>query len=255
MKKGKLIGLIVMATGLLTGCVDHMPEMTEEQSALIAEYAADMLLKYSPNYIYKIADEEIFVQEEKVEMTTEEKTEEIVEKETEEQKEENVEVVEVETTSTVEEKVEAALDSENAEDIDFSEVLAMDDVEIRYEDMEICSAYPQGDVGTGFSVNASDGNSLIVVHMSIENTSEAVITCDLFEKDLDVSIKMNGGNYKKASNTLLVNDFITYMEEIPVGESREAVIVVQVNKITEEEIDSCMLRIATKTGSVTAKLK
>ena len=254
MKKGKLLGLIVIATGLLTGCVDHMPEMTEEQSALIAEYAADMLLKYSPNYIYKIADEEIFA-EEIVEMVAEEVTEEITEDATEEQKEETVEVIEVETTSTVEEKAEAASDVTDAREIDFAETLAMDDVEIRYENMEICSAYPKGDVGTGFSVSAAEGNSLIIVHMLIENTSEAVITCDLFEKDLDASIKINGGNYKKASNTLLVNDFITYMEEIPVGESREAVIVVQVNEITEEEMESCVLRMATKNGSVTAKLK
>ena len=66
---------------------------------------------------------------------------------------------------------------------------------------------------------------------------------------------VNDGNYKKASNTLLVNDFITYMEEIPVGESKEAVIVAEVNKITEEEMNSCLLRITTKDAGVTAKMK
>ena len=70
MKKGKLIGMVAIAAGLLTGCVDQMPEMTEEQSALIAEYAADMLLKYSPNYVYKIADEDVLVEEEITEVTT-----------------------------------------------------------------------------------------------------------------------------------------------------------------------------------------
>lgn len=247
MKRGKLIGMVVIATGLLTGCVDHMPEMTEEQSALIAEYAADMLLKYSPNYNYKIADEEVLAEvvEEKV---TEEETEEA-------STEQTVEVVEVSTQIAATEETTSALDIIDIAEVDFAEVFEMEDVEIRYEDMEICSVYPQGEVGTGFSVNATEGKSLVVMHMLIENISEAVITCDLFEKDMDISINMNGGNYKKASNTLLVNDFTTYIEEIPAGESREAVIVAEVNKITEEEIGSCILRITTKEASVTTKLK
>ena len=246
MKRGKLIGMVVIATGLLTGCVDHMPEMTEEQSALIAEYAADMLLKYSPNYNYKIADEEVLAEvvEEKV---TEEETEEA-------STEQTVEVVEVSTQIAATEETTSALDIIDIAEVDFAEVFEME-VEIRYEDMEICSVYPQGEVGTGFSVNATEGKSLVVMHMLIENISEAVITCDLFEKDMDISINMNGGNYKKASNTLLVNDFTTYIEEIPAGESREAVIVAEVNKITEEEIGSCILRITTTEASVTTKLK
>ena len=247
MKRGKLIGIVVIAAGLLTGCVDHMPEMTEEQSALIAEYAADMLLKYSPNYNYKIADEEVLAEivEEPI---TEEETEDA-------STEQTVEVVEVSTQITATEETTSVLDIVDVSEVDFAEVFEMEDVEIRYEDMEICSVYPQGEVGTGFSVNATEGKSLVVIHMLIENTSEAVITCDLFEKDMDISINMNGGNYKKASNTLLVNDFTTYIEEIPAGESREAVIVAEVNKITEEEIDSCILRITTEEASVTAKLK
>ena len=251
MKKGKLIGMVAIAAGLLTGCVDQMPEMTEEQSALIAEYAADVLLKYSPNYVYKVADEEVLLEKEMVEMTTEEMTE----NNAEEQTKEMVEVVEAEVVSTVEEEAEPAEDVIDVTEVDFAEIFAMDDVEIRYEDMEICSAYPQGDVGTGFSVSASEGKTLVIVHMLIKNISEAVITCDLFEKDLDVSVNVNDGNYKKASNTLLVNDFITYMEEIPVGESKEAVIVAEVNKITEEEMNSCLLRITTKDAGVTAKMK
>ncbi|MDE6940535.1 MAG: hypothetical protein K2P40_06305, partial [Lachnospiraceae bacterium] len=58
MKKGKVLGLLAMSAVLLTGCVDSMPELTAEQSEIIAEYAAGLLLKYSSNYNYKIASEE-----------------------------------------------------------------------------------------------------------------------------------------------------------------------------------------------------
>ena len=58
MKKGKVLGLFAMSAMLLTGCIDAMPELTAEQSDIVAEYAAGLLLKYSSNYNYKIADEE-----------------------------------------------------------------------------------------------------------------------------------------------------------------------------------------------------
>lgn len=244
MKKGKIIGLAVIAAGLLTGCVDHMPEMNEEQSALIAEYAADLLLKYSPNYDYKLVDEEVLA--EAVEETV---TEEVTEEVSAEQ------MVEVSAQVNSVEEMAAALDVVDAAEVDFAEVFEIEDVEIRYEDMEICAAYPQEETGTGFAVNAAEGKALVVIHMLIENTSEEAITCDLFEKDIDISINMNGGNFKKASGTMLVNDFATYMEEIPAGESREAVIVAEVNKIAEDEVNSCILRMSTAEASVTAKLQ
>jgi len=250
-KKGKLIGMIAITAGLLTGCIDHMPEMTEEQSALIAEYASDLLLKYSPNYQYKLADEEDFIEEASV---IEETTEEVMTEEvTEEQSLETVETIEVSVKTK--EEIENLLDVTDIAEVDVAEVFEVEDVKIRYMDMEICSDYPQGESGNGFSMSAMEGNSLVVLHMLIENTSEAVITCDLFEKDFDISMNINGGNFKKASQTLIVNDFTTYMEEIPAGESREAVIVVEMNEIAENEMNSCMLRISTDKTSMTAKLK
>jgi hypothetical protein len=33
-----------------------MPELTDDESDMISEYAAGLLLKYSPNYDYRIVD-------------------------------------------------------------------------------------------------------------------------------------------------------------------------------------------------------
>ena len=69
MKKGKILGLFLIPTLLMTGCIDAMPELTEEQSAIIAEYSASLLLKYSPNFEYRIADEEELLEAMSVETT------------------------------------------------------------------------------------------------------------------------------------------------------------------------------------------
>lgn len=248
MKKGKIIGITVMVAGLLTGCVDAMPDLTEEQSALIAEYAADMLLKYSPNYNYRIADEEALAEEETTEEMIEEATQEQSEVAQEEQTQESVN--EMETVET-----ENSLNVIDASEVDFAETFGVDGVEIRYDLLEVCNSYPKGESGSGFSVNAPEGKSLIVISFIVENKSEEPVICDLFEKDFDVSMNLNNSNYKKISSTLLVNDFTTYIEEIPAGENREVVIVAETGEISEEEINSCILRISSDDESITVKLK
>ena len=248
MKKGKIIGITVMVASLLTGCVDAMPDLTEEQSALIAEYAADMLLKYSPNYNYRIADEEALAEEETTEEMIEEATQEQSEVAQEEQTQESVN--EMETVET-----ENSLNVIDASEIDFAETFGVDGVEIRYDLLEVCNSYPKGESGSGFSVNAPEGKSLIVISFIVENKSEEPVICDLFEKDFDVSMNLNNSNYKKISSTLLVNDFTTYIEEIPAGENREVVIVAETGEISEEEINSCILRISSDDESITVKLK
>ncbi|MCI7790855.1 MAG: hypothetical protein MR531_08815 [Lachnospiraceae bacterium] len=248
MKKGKIIGITVMVASLLTGCVDAMPDLTEEQSALIAEYAADMLLKYSPNYNYRIADEEALAEEETTEEMIEEATQEQSEVAQEEQTQESVN--EMETVET-----ENSLNVIDASEVDFAETFGVDGVEIRYDLLEVCNSYPKGESGSGFSVNAPEGKSLIVISFIVENKSEEPVICDLFEKDFDVSMNLNNSNYKKISSTLLVNDFTTYIEEIPAGENREVVIVAETGEISEEEINSCILRISSDDESITVKLK
>ena len=247
MKKGKIIGITVMVAGLLTGCVDAMPDLTEEQSALIAEYAADMLLKYSPNYNYRIADEETLAEE-----TTEEMIEEATQEQSEVAQEEQTQesVNEMETVET-----ENSLNVIDASEVDFAETFGVDGVEIRYDLLEVCNSYPKGESGSGFSVNAPEGKSLIVISFIVENKSEEPVICDLFEKDFDVSMNLNNSNYKKISSTLLVNDFTTYIEEIPAGENREVVIVAETGEISEENINSCILRISSDDASITVKLK
>ena len=248
MKKGKIIGITVMVASLLTGCVDAMPDLTEEQSALIAEYAADMLLKYSPNYNYRIADEEALAEEETTEEMIEEATQEQSEVAQEEQTQESVNEME-----TVE--AENSLNVIDASEADFAETFGVDGVEIRYDFLEVCSSYPKGESGSGFSVNAPEGKSLIVISFIVENKSEEPVICDLFEKDFDVSMNLNNSNYKKISSTLLVNDFTTYIEEIPADDTRETVIVAETGEISEEEINSCILRISSDDESITVKLK
>ncbi|MDE6364642.1 MAG: hypothetical protein K2L86_10375, partial [Lachnospiraceae bacterium] len=178
MKKGKVLGLFAMSAMLLTGCIDAMPELTAEQSDIITEYAAGLLLKYSSNYNYKIADEEevlaaMAARQEAVEAETDTAAE--TEPETdvaqaEEEANQNTSPTEAETDK-------AAEPIQFVADLDFAAELGIDDLIIRYQSFEVCSAYP-GD-NTGFSVDAAQGKKLLVMHFDMEGLPEEDVDCNL----------------------------------------------------------------------------
>ena len=152
MKKGKVLGLFAMSAMLLTGCIDAMPELTAEQSDIITEYAAGVLLKYSSNYNYKIADEEEV-------LAAMAARQEAAEPETAAETEPETDIVQAEgeanqNTSPTEAETETEAEQiQFVADLDFAAELGIDDLIIRYQSFEICSAYP-GD-NTGFSVDAA----------------------------------------------------------------------------------------------------
>lgn len=245
MKKGKIIGIMVIITCIMTGCVDNMPDMTQEQTDLIAEYAADLLLKYSPNYNYKIADEETVEEalaQESTEESTEEDTEEISsqsedEKTTETPNEEMSEIAQEDSDS------EEGTDHESVtpEEADIAGLLAMDEFEISYASFEIADSYPKD--GTGFVIKAPQGKQLLIVHFDVKNASSESKTCDIFEKETVVRVNINEAGYRETMSTLLVNDFSTYMEELAGNETKDVVAVIAINEASEEEISSMTLRI------------
>ncbi len=274
MKKGKILGMTVMAALLLTGCVDNMPDMTAEQSELVAEYAAGLLLKYSPNYEYGLADEDALFEEETV---TEESSEEesaqaesTVEEETtvtESSKEEessvvteieihvgadktesDVKYIPVNNTETVELK-------ENPYEVEIAEIVGTEDLGIRYTYYEICSEYPNGSGGSGFTVQPQKGKQLLVIHFNVENKAEETFACDLFDSGIRIKADVNEQGFEKTMSTLLVNDITTYIEDIKVGAKEDVVTVMEVEAVTEDDITSLNLLLECGENRSALKLK
>ena len=256
MKKGKVLGLFAMSAMLLTGCVDSMPELTAEQSELVAEYAAGLILKYSPKYNYKIVSEEE-VAAAKADLQETDETETNVETETdqtqgEEQENTGTDVPQEESPSETEETTEAEIVS--SADIDLAAELGIDDVIIRFQSFELCDSYPQEN--TGFSVDAAQGKKLLVVHFDLEGSPEEDVNCSFFEYGLKIRMKINEIGAVSALNTMIPNDLMSYMDVVPAGETVDTVIVAEIGEMTEQEIHDLTLQISSETGqSCTVKLK
>lgn len=247
MKKGKIIGVLAVSACMLTGCIDSMPDMTEEQSELVAEYAADMLLKYSPNYHYRIAGkEEVASAESEMETSQEEET-------TQEESQPSQDLSQTGMGETV--SVDAEASVEDGAEYDLAAFFGMDQFSIMYASCEVTDAYPNAESGVGFSVTAPQGYNLLVLHFDVENLGEEAAQCDLFDQISKVSVNVNDAGYVQALSTLLTNDLTTYMEDIPAGEVADAVVVVPVEQTDLDEIQTAVMQITTQDSVVNISLE
>ncbi len=252
MKKGKVLGLFAMSAMLLTGCIDAMPELTAEQSDIITEYAAGVLLKYSSNYNYKIADEEEV-------LAAMAARQEAAEPETAAETETETDIVQAEgeanqNTSPTEAETETEAEQiQFVADLDFAAELGIDDLIIRYQSFEICSAYP-GD-NTGFSVDAAQGKKLLVMHFDMEGLPEEDVDCNLFDYEIKMRVNINDTGSTSVLSTLIPNDLGTYMDIVPAGEIVDVVAVAEIDDMTAEEIQTLTLHAASNSQSCTVKLK
>lgn len=247
MKKGKIIGVLAISACMLTGCIDSMPDMTEEQSELVAEYAADMLLKYSPNYHYRIADEEeVASAEAEMETSQEEET-------TQEESQPSQDLSQTGSGESV--SVGAETSVEDGSEYDLATFFGMDQFSIRYASCEVTDAYPKAESGAGFSVTAPQGYNLLILHFDVENLGEETAQCDLFDQINKVRVNVNDAGYVQALSTLLTNDLTTYMEDIPAGEVADAVVAVPVEQTDLDEIHTAVMRITTQDSVVNISLE
>lgn len=247
MKKGKIIGVLAVSACMLTGCIDSMPDMTEEPSELVAEYAADMLLKYSPNYHYRIADEEeVASAEAEMETSQEEET-------MQEESQPSQDLSQTGSGETV--SVGAETSVEDGSEYDLAAFFGMDQFSIMYASCEITDAYPNAESGVGFSVTAPQGYNLLVLHFDVENLGEEAAQCDLFDQISKVTVNVNDAGYVQALSTLLTNDLTTYMEDIPAGEVADAVVVVPVEQTDLDEIQTAVMQITTQDSVVNINLE
>lgn len=254
-----MIGVVVFFMCLMTGCVDHMPEMTQEQSDLIAEYAADLLLKYSPNYEYRLADEQLLV-----EASTEIFTEEITQVETEEettteqqsQEKESIHVeTDIEVTQEAEEVQETQTEKEitDVTEVNLAELFGMDGLKISYDSYEVCTSYPNKPESSGFTVSAAEDGALLIVHFTVENVSNEEIRCDLFESGVDLSLDVNNSGSQSVMNTLLTNDITTFIETMDASEKQEIVTVLEIS--ADEEIETLNMTISRENAIETVRIK
>lgn len=259
-KKGKIVSMLavsIMSSVMLTGCIDAMPDMTEEQENMVAEYAAGLLLKYSPNYDYRL------VSEREIEETIQAENEAALQKETTQIQESEMEKTEPDKT---EENIQPDNDSSNEQqivedidtdmfsaDADIAQELGIEGLSVRYQSYEVYDTYPKEN--SGFSLSAANGKKLLIVYFDVENTTDEDMQVDFNEYNIKGKVKVNDERASSVLNTMLVDDMISYIGQISAGETLQLVFATEVSEEAANEIESIKLDISGNGNSVSIPLK
>lgn len=224
----------IVAAVLMTGCGSVMPDLTEEETEIISQYAAGVLLKYDRVNSGRLLSMSEYEEEEDKKTEKTEPAEKPAEEESaeEESRTDDTEVVDVsqdgETGTTAPSTIEEYYD--------------IQDITIQYTGYELAESYPAGaEEEIYFAMDATEGMQLLILKFTASNVSAADQTLDMLGHGARFRISVNGGSGENALSTMLLNDLQTYDDVIPAGSSVELVSIVEVpQSITVETIDLTM---------------
>ena len=213
MKKVSVL-LCGLTVALLTAGCGEMPDLTQEETDLIAEYAAGILLKYDKDQVNRLVDIPI-VEEDEVELEPEETEEE----QTEPEDEESTAVVDVSQDEETEPTVSSV-----------EQYYGVPNVMITYTGYEVADSYPPSteEEDLVFSMDASAGKQLLVLKFNAQNLSGEDQNLNMLGYGARFRVSVNGESSKGALATMLVNDMQTYNDVIPAGVAVELVSIVEI---------------------------
>jgi len=239
---------------LLVGC-GQVIELSDEQTQLIAEYAAEMLLKYDANYVDRIDEgnqipEEITSEEIESEISEETTTEATSTSETSTQSttegatKQNDEPVTSETNSSEEEPDNIDSEPVVGTESNIAIIAGIDGAGITYRDYTIVDKYPATDEqGEFIYLEASAGYQLLVLQFDVVNYTDEVLPLSLIDTDLDYRIVCNGSQAAKPMLTILMDDLATLETNVEPNIQQEAVLVFQVSDGMQQQLETMDLHV------------
>ena len=231
----------ILTAVLLTGCTSPMPDLTQEESDLISEYAVGVLLKHDKYYGNRLVDTSAY------EVEDEEPEEELTEEETEQTSEDSADDTEVVDAGQSEEIIVTPTTVQDYYDIE--------GIEFQYLGYELTQSYPSTGDGADmfFSMNATEGEQLLVLKFSSTNVSFEEQNLNMMDKGVRFLVSVNGEPNRRALTTMLLNDMQTYSDIMPAGFNIELVVVVEIPQSVS--VESINLTLTGNGENATLKLE
>ena len=242
--KNMVCGAVLCAMMLsMTACGNEIPDLTEEESQRIGEYAAVTLLKYDANNRSRLVDPEVVIA----------KLEKDAAKEATKASQEEAKAEEKDSTGTTEVTMPTAQEEITASMEDFFGL--PEGVSITYEDYMVADSYPEdGAADDYFALDASAGKKLLVLRFQLTNGTEQEETIDLLNTNSRYIITVNDSIRANALTTMLPNDMSTYTETLEPGQTQELVLLLEVNEDVANALQTIALRIKNASNEYTIQL-
>lgn len=227
----------------MTACGNEIPDLTEEESQRVGEYAAVTLLKYDANNRSRLVEPEVVIA----------KLEKEAAKEAAKAEQDAAKAEEAGSSGTTEVTMPTAQEDITASMEDFFGL--PEGVSITYEDYMVADSYPEdGSADEYFALDASDGKKLLVLRFSLTNGTEQDQTIDLLNTNSRYIITVNDSTRANALTTMLPNDMSTYAETLEPGQVQELVLLLEVNEDVADAVQAIALRLKNASNEYTIQL-
>ncbi len=232
-KVSMLLGSVAVAL-LMTGC-GAMPDLTQDETDLISEYAVGVLLKYDTAHGRRLVDTTGY------ELPSEEPEPEEVAEQSEPVEEEKPEA-EIEEPVVVDVSQDEEETQPSASSVE--QYYGIPNIMISYQGCEIADSYPSAGEGETpfFSMDATPGKQLLVLKFSAQNLSGEDQTLNMLGYGATFRVSVNGEPSRGALATMLLNDMQTYNSVIPANASVDLVSIVEVPQGTSPGTIDFILR-------------
>lgn len=232
--KGLIKASLVLALILslfLTGCGSGMISLTKEEEKMIVAYAsgavakANRIQKQGMTYLPEVEEEAEAPEAEESAPKEEAPPTEEASKDT------------VETGAEPDTNEEKAPEAVTAT---FTEVVNLPGITAEYRGHQVQNNYMAGEY---FALNASAGNTYLVVNVGLSNTSSEPVECNLFNRITECTVLVNGVPAAQAMTTILLNDLMTYMNTLEASQTEDAIIIFEVPADTAADIQTLALEL------------
>lgn len=226
-----------------TGCGENtIPNLTENELQMIGEYTAVTLMKYDANRRSRLVE---LPQEQE----SAENPQEIPETE------ETLQEPEVPSGMGETEDTPVIDRTDDAESGSMEEVLALPEgISVSYAGLEVCDVYPNAEEQGYFVLRATEGKKLLILRFSLFNGSGQEQTADIASQPAEFRVTVNESYTRNALPSLLLDDLAAFRDTLPAGETREAVLVIEVGEQSGEEIGTVSLKLKNDAKTYTIQL-
>lgn len=223
----KAVVCVVILSMFLSGCGTAMISLTEEEEAIVVAYATGAVAKRNRCLTqgltyYRPEKEEEPQEEEQV------------------QPEENENESETDTPEIPGEQGQPEQDEPIANVATLTEVLSMEGITAKYQGYQLKDSYVEGGY---FAINAQEGNTYLIVNIGLTNTTQQPVQCNIYTKNMSCSLRINGTEKIQALTTIMLKDFLTYIDTIEPMAKDEVVVIFEVPQETVGSVQSLAMEI------------
>ena len=248
-RKSLIYGMLtVMISVLLSGCgIIRSTGLSDEEDELVAEYAAGVIMRYSADKKGGLGD--LRPTPTPIPWVDPATVEPQGTDEQEEDEEETEDQVPFEEVAGKEDIAQGSAGGGAFNGHNLAGTIGIGDFDISYEGYEIVDMYPESTEGDlSFSMQATAGRKLLVVHLNVINEGSEEKVCDALACNVKYRILINETTRVNEQMTILLNDLKSYNESIAAGSAADTVLVFEIEEAVASNIGSLSLVVVNSEG-------